>query len=164
MARSEPSFRRPVGRRFPLAAIVVAALAVVAAACGSSGQAATGGGSASKPAAQQPSGQQPASGGTNLRQLSGTVKIDGSSTVFPVSEGMAEEFQKATGNVRVTVGISGTGGGFQKFCNGETDISDASRAISAREMEQCKTNNIQFVEVPVAFDGLSVVVSPRNDF
>jgi phosphate transport system substrate-binding protein len=77
---------------------------------------------------------------------------------------MAEEFQKAAGSVRVTVGISGTGGGFQKFCNGETDVSNASRPISAREIEACKAKDLQFVEVPVAFDGLSVVVSPRNDF
>ncbi len=100
-----------------------------------------------------------------LTQLGGTVAIDGSSTVFPVSEAMAEEFQIATrGRVRVTVGISGTGGGFQKFCAGETDISNASRPISRSEIDQCKANNIEFVELPVAFDGLSVVVSPRNTF
>jgi len=100
-----------------------------------------------------------------LNSLRGTVTIDGSSTVFPVTEAMAEEFQKAAGgNVRVTVGISGTGGGFQKFCNNEIDISDASRPISAREIEACRANGIQFVELPVAFDGLSVLVSPRNTF
>ena len=78
---------------------------------------------------------------------------------------MAEEFQKATGGkVRVTVGISGTGGGFKKFCAGETDISDASRPIQKAEIDQCKQNNIEFVELPVAFDGLSVMVSPRNSF
>jgi phosphate transport system substrate-binding protein len=106
-----------------------------------------------------------APGTTDLRQLRGTVTIDGSSTVFPVSEAMAEEFQKLTGgNVRVTVGISGTGGGFKKFCAGETDISDASRPITTAEIELCKTNGIQYVELPVAFDGLSVLVSPQNDF
>jgi len=85
--------------------------------------------------------------------------------VFPVSEAMAEEFQRATGGrVRVTVGISGTGGGFQKFCNGEIDISNASRPISAAEIGRCRASSIDFVEVPVAFDGLSVLVSPRNDF
>ncbi|MBI4497744.1 MAG: PstS family phosphate ABC transporter substrate-binding protein [Chloroflexi bacterium] len=105
------------------------------------------------------------SGGDNLRQLSGTVKIDGSSTVFPISEAMAEEFQAATGGrVRVTVGISGTGGGFQKFCNDETDISDASRPIRASEIATCQAAGITFVELPVAYDGLSVVVSPRNTF
>jgi phosphate transport system substrate-binding protein len=76
---------------------------------------------------------------------------------------MAEEFQKATGGrVKVTVGISGTGGGFKKFCNGETDISNASRPILQSEIDQCKQNNIRFIELPVAFDGLSVVVNPRN--
>jgi phosphate transport system substrate-binding protein len=78
---------------------------------------------------------------------------------------MAEEFQKATGgNVRVTVGISGTGGGFQKFCNDETDVSDASRPISLREVATCKEKGIEWIELPVAFDGLSVVTSPRNTF
>jgi len=106
-----------------------------------------------------------APGTTDLRQLSGTVSLDGSSTVFPVSEAMAEEFQKATnGAVRVTVGISGTGGGFKKFCTGETDISNASRPISKVEIDQCRGSGIEFVKLPVAFDGLSVMVSPRNDF
>ena len=100
-----------------------------------------------------------------LNALSGTVSLDGSSTVFPVSEAMAEEFQKATnGAVRVTVGISGTGGGFKKFCNDETDISNASRPISRAEIDACKAKNIQYVELPVAYDGLSVLVSPRNTF
>ncbi len=104
-------------------------------------------------------------GAINYQTLSGTVKVDGSSTVFPVSEAMAEEFQKATGGkVRVTVGISGTGGGFKKFCAGETDVSDASRPILSAEAETCKAAGIQWVEAPVAFDGLSVVVSPRNTF
>lgn len=94
-----------------------------------------------------------------------TITIDGSSTVFPISEGMAEEFQKLKGGaVRVTVGVSGTGGGFRKFCAGEIDIQDASRPISAREMEACKLAGIEYVELPVAFDGLSILVSPRNDF
>jgi phosphate transport system substrate-binding protein len=99
------------------------------------------------------------------RTLSGTVKIDGSSTVFPISEAMAEEFQNATrGRVRVTVGISGTGGGFKKFCSGETDISDASRPITQAEVEACTAAGIKFIELPIAFDGLSVMVSPRNTF
>ena len=104
-------------------------------------------------------------GTTDLRQLRGTVTVDGSSTVFPVSKAMAEEFQKMTGgNVRVTVGISGTGGGFEKFCAGETDLSDASRPILQAEIEQCKSAGIEYIELPVAFDGLSVIVSPWNDF
>jgi phosphate transport system substrate-binding protein len=102
---------------------------------------------------------------TALNQLSGTVVVDGSSTVFPVTEAMAEEFQKATGGrVRITVGISGTGGGFKKFCNNETDISDASRPILKAEIDACQAAGIQFVELPVAFDGLSIMVSPRNTF
>jgi len=92
-----------------------------------------------------------------------TVRIDGSSTVFPVTEAMAEEFQRTTsGRVRVTVGISGTGGGFQKFCNGELDIADASRPINRTEITNCGTKEVSFVELPVAFDGLSVVVSQSN--
>ena len=100
-----------------------------------------------------------------LNTLAGTIAVDGSSTVFPVSEAMAEEFQKATGGkVRVTVGISGTGGGFKKFCSNETDVQDASRPIQKAEMDACKQNNVEFVELPVAFDGLSIMVSPRNTF
>ncbi|MGA6828960.1 PstS family phosphate ABC transporter substrate-binding protein [Nitrospira sp. NS4] len=90
------------------------------------------------------------------------VKIDGSSTVFPITEAVAEEFQKETrGTVRVTVGISGTGGGFKKFCRGETDVQDASRPISASEMEACRANGIQYYELPVAFDALTLAVSPQ---
>ena len=93
------------------------------------------------------------------------VKIDGSSTVFPVTEAVAEDFQKASkGKYRVTVGISGTGGGFKKFCRGETDIADASRPISKKEMEACKEAGIRYLELPVAFDALTVVVNPKNTF
>ena len=120
-------------------------LATVLAACGGAG---TGG----------------TTGGAVVVPLTGQVKIDGSSTVFPVTEAYAEEFQKANSGVRVTVGISGTGGGFKKFCAGETDISDASRPITKAEMETCKNAGIQFIEIPVAFDGLSVMVSPSNSF
>jgi phosphate transport system substrate-binding protein len=90
------------------------------------------------------------------------IQIDGSSTVFPISEAVAEEFQKANTGVRVTVGISGTGGGFQKFCRGETDISDASRPISASEIEACSKAGIEYIELPIAYDGLAVVVHPKN--
>ncbi|HEY9761104.1 MAG TPA: PstS family phosphate ABC transporter substrate-binding protein [Trichocoleus sp.] len=100
----------------------------------------------------------------NGSDLSGDVLVDGSSTVFPISEAMAEEFMAANPNVRVTVGVSGTGGGFKKFCAGETDISNASRPIKAEEIELCEKNGIEYVEVPVAFDGLSVVVNPQNNF
>ena len=93
------------------------------------------------------------------------VKIDGSSTVFPITEAVAEEFQKAKKQqVKVTVGISGTGGGFRKFCRGETDIQDASRPISKKEMEECRQAGIEYFELPVAFDALTVVVNPKNTF
>jgi phosphate transport system substrate-binding protein len=92
-----------------------------------------------------------------------TLQIDGSSTVFPVSEAAAEGFQRQTnGRVRVTVGESGTGGGFRKFCRGEIHIADASRPISASEMASCRAAGIQYVEIPVAFDALTVVVHPSN--
>ena len=98
-----------------------------------------------------------------LSELSGTVEVDGSSTVFPITEGIAEEFGLIT-DVRVTVGVSGSGGGFQRFCAGETDISDASRPIKENEIEKCAANGIDFIEVPIAFDGLSIVVNPENDW
>jgi phosphate transport system substrate-binding protein len=91
------------------------------------------------------------------------VTIDGSSTVFPVSEAFAEEFQIETGT-RVTVGISGTGGGFKRFCRGETDISGASRPISASEIALCEEAGIEFIELPIALDALSVIVNPQNDW
>ena len=103
-------------------------------------------------------GSQPAASAVTL---SGTIKIDGSSTVFPISEAMAEEFGKKHKDVRVTVGISGTGGGFKKFCNGETDISDASRPIKDTEKAECVKNNIAYTELQVAIDGISVVVNPQ---
>ncbi|HJT62665.1 MAG TPA: PstS family phosphate ABC transporter substrate-binding protein [Burkholderiales bacterium] len=91
------------------------------------------------------------------------VKVDGSSTVYPVTEAVAEDFQKAKKQkVKVTVGISGTGGGFKKFCRGETDVSNASRPITAKEMQACAEAGIKYVELPVAFDALTVVVNPKN--
>ena len=93
------------------------------------------------------------------------VKIDGSSTVFPVTEAVAEDFQKAKKQkVKVTVGISGTGGGFKKFCRGETDISNASRPILRAEMADCQKTGVEYFELPVAFDALTVVVNPKNSF
>lgn len=123
------------------AAAVVAAAAAVLIGCGGNGE--------------------KDSAGTGL---TGTVHIDGSSTVFPITEAMAEEFQKIHRGVRVTVGISGTGGGFKKFAAGETDISDASRVIKSKEMTKAEENNITYVELPVAFDGISVLVNPKNDW
>lgn len=92
------------------------------------------------------------------------IKVDGSSTVFPITEAVAEEFQAANREVKVTVGISGTGGGFKKFCSGETDLSDASRPIKPSEVELCAKNGIEYVELPVAYDGLAVLVNPKNDW
>jgi phosphate transport system substrate-binding protein len=93
------------------------------------------------------------------------IKIDGSSTVFPITEAMAEEFQTSKkGAVRVTVGISGTGGGFKKFCRGETDVQDASRPIQTSELEICRAAGIKFFELPIAYDATAVVVSVKNTF
>jgi phosphate transport system substrate-binding protein len=101
---------------------------------------------------------------TTAADVEGTILVDGSSTVAPITAAVAEEFQKEYPNVRVPVGISGTGGGFTKFCRGETDISDASRPIKESETGQCAQNNIEYVELPVAFDGLAVMVNPANAF
>jgi phosphate transport system substrate-binding protein len=90
------------------------------------------------------------------------IKIDGSSTVYPITEAVAEEFQKANKGLKVTVGVSGTGGGFKKFCRNETDISDASRPITKSEMEACKAAGVEYFELPVAFDALTVVINPKN--
>ena len=91
------------------------------------------------------------------------VKVDGSSTVYPITEAVAEEFQKSKkGVIKVTVGISGTGGGFKKFCRGEIDISDASRPILKAEMEECRKNGIEYMEMPVAYDALTIVINPKN--
>ena len=101
----------------------------------------------------------------DLSSLEGEIAVDGSSTVFPITEAMAEEFGILTDRgVRVTVGVSGTGGGFKRFCAGETDISDASRPIKDSEVELCTEAGIDFIEVPVAFDGLTVVINPDNDW
>jgi len=96
------------------------------------------------------------------QRLSGTIKVDGSSTVYPITEAVAEEFQKKNPGVRVTVGISGTGGGFKKFAAGETDISDASRPIKKTEADAGRAHGINYIELPVAFDALTVVVHPSN--
>ena len=95
-------------------------------------------------------------------KLQGEVKIDGSSTVYPITEAVAEEFKAEHKDVRVTVGLSGTGGGFKKFSRGETDINNASRSIKQSEIEACKANNIDYIELSVAYDGLAVVVHPEN--
>lgn len=94
--------------------------------------------------------------------LTGDVKIDGSSTVYPISEAVAEEFRNVQPKVKVTVGLSGTGGGFKKFSRGEIDINNASRVIKEGEIKACNENNIKSLEIEIAFDGLSVVVNPKN--
>jgi phosphate transport system substrate-binding protein len=119
----------------------LALLAITLAACGQSAQDARG-------------------GATNTSGPS-LVSLDGSSTVFPISEAVAEEFQKVEKAIRVTVGISGTGGGFQKFCRAEIDISDASRPISATEIEACKKAGVEYIELPIAYDGIAIAVNPK---
>jgi phosphate transport system substrate-binding protein len=89
------------------------------------------------------------------------VTLDGSSTVFPISEAVAEEFQKAHPSIRLTVGISGTGGGFQRFCHGETDITEASRPITTTEVDACARLHVEYIELPIAYDGIAIVVNPR---
>ncbi len=102
-------------------------------------------------------------GVVNIAYAVPVIKIDGSSTVFPITEAMAEDFQIAKrGAAKVTVGISGTGGGFKKFCRGEIDITNASRPILKEEMDACKTAGIQYVEMPIAYDALTIVVNPKN--
>jgi phosphate transport system substrate-binding protein len=96
------------------------------------------------------------SGGTS------DIKIDGSSTVFPISEAIAESFGKANAGKKVSVGTSGTGGGFKKFCKGEIDISDASRPILQKEIDECKAKGIDYLEIPIAYDALTVIVNPAN--
>lgn len=105
---------------------------------------------------QQPEG--------NAEKMSGEIAIDGSSTVYPITAAVGEEFQQLNPDVKVTVGFSGTGGGFEKFLQKETDINDASRAIKAEEIAKAEENKIDYKEIKIAYDGLSVVVSHDNDF
>ena len=137
-------------KRTRLAAAAVGC-ALALAACGSDDDTTTTG---------TPTESEGAEGG----DLSGEIQIDGSSTVAPLSEAAAELFQEENPGVRVVVGTSGTGGGFEKFCAGETDISDASRPIKDEEAAICETNSIKFEEISVANDGLAVVVNPENDW
>ena len=123
----------------------VGALVLVLAGCG-------GGGSSSPSTATTPAA------GSSL------IALDGSSTVYPISEAVAEEFQKANANIKVTVGISGSGGGFQKFCRAETDISDASRPITATEMELCAKTGVEYLELPIAYDGIAVTANPKANW
>lgn len=123
--------------------MIVISLALILAACGDAG------------APTDAEGEQ---------ALSGAVRMDGSSTVFPISEAVAEEYLAEAPSVRVTVGVSGTGGGFKKFLNQEIDINAASRPIKASEFDKAVAAGIAVIELPVAFDGISVVVNPENDW
>ena len=135
-----------------LAAFLVTAV-VALGACSSGAPSSSPAGSVGGASASAPSSAAP---------LSGKVTIDGSSTVYPITEAVAEEFQKANQGVRVTVAFAGTGGGFKKFCNGETDMNDASRPIKDEEKAACAAKGIDYVELQVAIDGLSVLVNPQN--
>lgn len=106
----------------------------------------------------------PPPGDESLEDISGRIIIDGSSTVYPISQAIAEEFGYRAGDVQIPVGVSGTGGGFTKFCAGEIDVADASRPIKPVEIEACSESGVEFIELPVAFDGLSVMVNPDNDW
>ena len=98
------------------------------------------------------------------KALTGKIEIDGSSTVYPIMEAFAEDFRNLYPDVKTTIGVSGTGGGFKKFARGETDMSNASRPIKKEEAEACAQNNIEFIELPIAYDGLAVVVHPNNNW
>jgi phosphate transport system substrate-binding protein len=140
MRRSNDKRRARVRSRFLFpAALAALALTLFAAACGDDNN----------------------SGGGNL---SGSISIDGSSTVGPLTEAAAELFREENPDVKITVGVSGTGGGFEKFCAGETDVSDASRQIEKEEIDACKKENITYEEVQVANDGIANVVNPDNDW
>ena len=111
--------------------------------------------------------EKPAGNGSSTTvntELSGKIEIDGSSTVFPISEAAAAKFKKQYVNVDPTLGQSGTGGGFKRFTKGEIDISDASRPIKAKEFAACKESGVEFIEIPVAYDGLTIVVNKKNEF
>ncbi len=136
------------GRSARLVALPLA-LVLLLGACGDDDDAATGTGDASEPSGEQ---------------LSGSIVVDGSSTVAPLTEAIAEEFRKEQGDVQVSVGTSGTGGGFEKFCAGETDISNASRAIKDDEKQACTTGGVEYSELRVGLDGLAIVTSAENEF
>jgi phosphate transport system substrate-binding protein len=141
------------GSRYSLTTVLAAALGLAVAGCS---------GANPPDSAPNASGAVGTSGGTI--RLAGNVTVDGSSTVLPVSKVMAEKFREANAEVKISVQSSGTGGGFKKFCAGEIDVAGASRPINAAESQQCLTGRIEYMELPVAFDALSVVVNAKNDF
>ncbi len=154
---------RKLGWRTAAGIVVATGAMMVSVACGSdedtsTATPATGAGGTAATAA-------PGEGGLDYAELSGTIRVDGSSTVFPISEAVAEEFSKVARDVRANVAFSGTGGGIEKFCRGEIDVADASRHIKDSEVEACKANGIEdIVEIQVAIDALTVMVNPNNDW
>jgi phosphate binding protein len=165
-----------------LLALLVAALAVIAAGCGGGDDEETTAATTEAPAeatteateaatteapAEETTEETTEAPATDLSSLSGSIEADGSSTVGPLTTAAAELFREQASGVNVTVGISGTGGGFERFCVGETDISDASRPIHEDEETEgiaCTDNGIEYTELPVAVDALTVVVNPANDW
>ena len=146
-------------------ALLVGILAVgIAAACGGEDPTATPRATATQAPASATQPPATATQAPAMEELSGDIEIDGSSTVFPVTAAVAEEFRKEHGGVQVNVGFSGTGGGFKRFAAGETAISDASRPIKDSEKEAAEANDIDYIELKIGTDGLSVMVSPENDF
>lgn len=143
-------------------ACAVTVMAVALAACGGDGGAADNPNEAAEEVGGETEGGE--GGGEEGGELSGTITIDGSSTVAPLTEPAAELFMEENPEVRVSVGTSGTGGGFEKFCNGETDISNASRPISEEEVVACGESGVEYDEIGVANDGLAIVVNPENDW
>ena len=151
------SHTKKPGVRWLLPIVLLLALAAAAVACG-------GGDDDQQQQTVAQTEQQQQADQTEEMILAGEISVDGSSTVFPITEAMAAEFGILNPDVRVTVGVSGTGGGFKRFCAGETDISDASRPIKNKEVAICDENSIDFIELPVAYDGLTVAVHPDNDW
>jgi phosphate transport system substrate-binding protein len=148
-----------ITRSWRLGALAFGA-AIIFGACSTSG-----GSSASAPASAAPtaaSSEAASSEPSPGAALSGSLEIDGSSTVYPITEAVAEEFQKANSGVQVTAKFAGTGGGFKRFCKGETDISDASRKIKDEEAATCKAAGIEYIELQIAYDGITVMTSPEN--
>jgi phosphate transport system substrate-binding protein len=154
--------KAPAPRYRARLAAMLAGSVILLSACGTGGASPTAGESAAPPAPTE-------AGATAPADLSGTVTIDGSSTVYLISAAVAEDFQAANPGVKASVALSGTGGGFKKFCAGETDANDASRPIKTEDTPEakseatlCKEAGIEYVELPVAYDGLSVAVNPQN--
>lgn len=155
-----------------LLALAIALIAVIAAGCGGgddegSSDTTSAAETTAETTAAEDTGAAPAdtaASETDLSSLSGSVEIDGSSTVGPLTTAAAELFREQASGVNVTVGISGTGGGFERFCAGETDVSDASRPIDEDEVQLCADAGVEYVELPVAVDALTVVVNPENDW